>query len=254
MTAKVYQMLNDSHCVDASSMLLTGKNANHTSLPGVILPRWVPTSIKARSSASTEDSMQVLVHGNRYLSEYVYDPDTAMPASLVDAYDSSSILSHILAIDALNDGKGTDASTLLDLAGNEQSEQLLAGLAFSSQLASSEAEKTLRVLAGGGTYKHVDSTECKSTGSAMAAIALELLNRQVKGKVDVDESGECLKMSDATSRRWAYHLAPSVQRTRCVRRVRNTLLAKSNIHLVNSKHLSQIKVWSYPLVDTKSVW
>lgn len=242
-------MLNHYQCVDASSLILTMKNSH-----GAVYPRWIPTWIKAKSSSNIDELKQVLMHGNRYLSEYVYDPRNALPVSLVDSYDPSSLMCHLLGIDAIINGEGSDALVLLDLAGNEHSDQLITSFGLLSKLFSINAADPLLLLAGDSLMKTTESTECKSACSAIAATFLELNERQDKGKRAAYEYAVSHKTSDLTSRLWTYHLAPLVQDSRCSRRTRNSLLSDNDNPLTQSKKRLQRKIWSLPLVDTKSVW
>lgn len=241
-------MLNAHRCIDASSILLATKDS-----PSGIFPRWIPTWIKAKCSSNIDELKKVMVHGNRYLSDYLNDPLIGSHVSLIDAYDPTSILCHFLGIDALLNGEGSNALALLDLASNEQSEQLITGLVLSSQLYSSKPVNPLRTLSGNGSLKALESTECKSASSIISEVALALIHRDEKDNSTI-ENGCFQKTSDATSRHLTYHLAPLVQDARLARRARNTLLSKHDIPLVQSKERPSKNLWLLPLVDVNNVW
>jgi len=246
ITAHLYQMLSDHQCIDAASSMLTIKKAH-----GAVFPRWIPVWIKAKNSSSVDELKQVLMHGNRYLSEYVSDPGNSMSVSLLDSYDPSSFLCHIHGIDAVINGKRFDAVQLLDLAGNEQSEQLITCFLLFSELYSTSEAKPMHLLAGEGTIKVTEPTECKSMCSAIAATFLELKDCLGNEKRTVDSASN---NHDFSASRWTFYLSPLVQESRWSRRIRRSLLSEYKNHLDLSKDRPQKEVWSIPVVDAKNVW
>jgi hypothetical protein len=246
ITANLYQMLEDHQCIDAASSMLTIKKTH-----GAVFPRWIPVWIKAKNSSNIDELKQVLMHGNRYLSDYVSDPRNSMSVALLDSYDPSSFLCHMYGIDAVIDGKRLDAVQLLDLAGNEQSEQLITCFLLFSELYSTSEAKRMLLLPGEGAMKATEPTECKSLCSAIAATFLEAKGCLGNEKTTIDEA---LNNNEVSAGRWTYHLSPLVQESRWSRRIRHSLLSEYTNNIDSSIERTQKEVWATPFSDAKHVW
>jgi hypothetical protein len=154
-------------------------------------------------------------------------------------------------IDAVIDGKRLDAVQLLDLAGNEQSEQLITCFLLFSELYSTSEAKRMLLLPGEGAMKATEPTECKSLCSAIAATFLEAKGCLGNEKTTIDEA---LNNNEVSAGRWTYHLSPLVQESRWSRRIRHSLLSEYTNNIDSSIERTQKEVWATPFSDAKHVW
>ena len=262
ITAKVFEMLNDYGCTDASSYLLTGGSFLDIK-QRKILPSWVrclmdpthsifffyvflifcfcfqiPMQDKISSVTTGKDACQALVSGDPYLIDYVNRPDQTLAATLPSTLHPSCVLSFNLGLKCLEKGNSLDAITFLDLAGNRRSERILIDLLLSLSLnSSSDTSKFLQSLTD-GKIANGGSADVDNTDQAMAFLALDLKKRQSNNQILLEE-GECYGMRDDNYLYLKDQLAQSYSHgTLYSQRVRDRLIETKGS--INSDH-SNIK-------------
>ncbi|KAL7430349.1 hypothetical protein ACHAXH_002811 [Discostella pseudostelligera] len=228
VTSQVYKMLARHKCIQAASILLTGGSPGESSLLSKLMPPCVP--IQSKLSATFKDIMiQALCGGddNQDNCAYLRPPDM------------SSIMAEELAFDVLKGSSTFEASNLLDLAGRQSSESLLAQLALSA-----DSMKLLKDIDDSSDNRADSINNCAKLCSS---IGVQLMQRRHNGTLTGTEDSN-IPVSQ---------LAPSVQSTSNVERIRNAIIGKDVIESVappmSSIH-STDAAWKQTLAKGKHIW
>ena len=256
ITTKVVEMLKYYNCTEAISFLLMGHGITHNEVPGKNLPNWVPTFQKAFASSSLDNSLQILANGDYQLSKYLVEnnAECVMPRSS----DPSSTLSYTLGLYSLHNNRIKDAMKFFDLAGSSSSENYLLNIMLSMQLDPNiEIEGPLTSLCG-KSFSKIGTDNIFSSTSSIAALALNLRQRQKETKGLRVEEGKFSKTDDDWVIRWTTQLAPSFQRgLYSSRRTRNHLIGKvseSWDKKTETENIQPDSIWKAPLDESKNIW
>jgi hypothetical protein len=258
LTPKVLDMLAAHGLKHPASWLLTGTCQLDRAANSKILPPWVPMNSKAAACLNPDVYLHAISNGDQYFSDYVKSPDHNMASTLPRPSDPSAVICHELARKAMEQGDVAGALKMLDVAGNAASDSELLQLTLLSQLGSQSVNisKTLETLSGKGDGFARGSSSIPSTSSSLAALALDLQSRQRNGKVP-QHSGECEKSSDEFRRRYMSQLAPSIQRSRRVQRVRHRLVGEASLAATTrgmEKVVEPDGLWQNPCNESKHIW
>jgi hypothetical protein len=251
ITSQVYNMLAHHKCFQAASILLTGNFVSDVSSLPKILPPWVPIQSKLSAATGAAMMMRVLSHGDSELAELVRHSDRReTDGTIPGPLDLSSILSEELAMYALKEGSNFDAIKLLDLAGRQSSESLLAQLIFSlgaipfTNKSLEDFEKTLKNVDHSSGNNPDVINKC---AKLCLDIGLGLMHRRHCGtSSDKDASGLPV-----------LQLAPSVQSVCEIERVRNAIISsdfiESKAPSKSSSHPHDV-AWKESITKSKHVW
>jgi hypothetical protein len=257
LTPAVFELLSAHGLKDPASWLLTGICCFERAANSKVLPPWIPVHSKAAAAFNRDAYLHIISNGDQYFSDYVKSPDHNMASTLPRPSDPSAVVCHEFARQAVRDGDVAGALKLLDVAGTSSSDSALLHLALSLQLdQSTDVTKVLKALSGYGVDGSARIASHSTTSSSLAALAIDLKSRQVKGKMPLD-GGEFEKTSDEFRRRWMTQLAPSIQRGRKLQRARHRLIGEDAIGRATrgtDKAVHPDSRWLTPCNESKHIW
>eukprot|EP00537_Pseudo-nitzschia_pungens_P005976 CAMPEP_0172360890 /NCGR_PEP_ID=MMETSP1060-20121228/4819_1 /TAXON_ID=37318 /ORGANISM="Pseudo-nitzschia pungens, Strain cf. cingulata" /LENGTH=2771 /DNA_ID=CAMNT_0013082989 /DNA_START=94 /DNA_END=8409 /DNA_ORIENTATION=+ len=237
ITPKVFELLEYYNLKSAASWLLTGTISFDRSANSRLLPPYLPITAKTKAALDADTHLHLIASGDQYFTEYVKSPDNNMSSALPRPTDPVAMLCQHYAMDAIKEGKVSDAVKMLDIAGTERAGAMMLQLTIALQLGSSRDTKPIV-----DTLFQQDSHSDKvpSTVASLAALATELKT----GKTP----------SSGFNQKWLQSLAPSVQRSRRSGRHRSRLVGESSLSGIAPERPLQDKLFSKEIPESKLVW